>query len=91
MSIPAPITKFKRPRILVKAARIAMQNQDRAKLVSRVLGCSDLPPASVTVERLRAREEEMNAARLAGDASYDIQRHITVLAALMIEMQRLPH
>jgi hypothetical protein len=87
MSNPSTVTQFKRPRILVKAAQIAMENQNRNKVLTRLLNCSRVPTIDTAISILSEREVELNQARLGGDASYNIQRHIAVLAALLGEMR----
>ena len=89
MSKLAPITEFKRPRILVKAAQISAQTYDRTKVLKRILKTTKLPLHADAISCLRERETDLNEARLSGEASYRIQQHIMVLSALLGEMQLL--
>ena len=89
MSKLTPITDYKRPRILVKAAQISAQNYDRTKVLKRVLKCTKRPLNADAIEQLQKREMMLNDDRINGEASYKIQHHISVLAALLGEMHLL--
>lgn len=87
MSYHSAITQATRPRILVKAAQIAARTYIREKQLGRILSRSKLPSHAGAITLLTDKEAALNQARLNGEASYKIQRHITVLSALLGEMQ----
>jgi len=80
------ITALRRPRLLVRAARIALQNYSRTKHLPRVLGNSALSTAPC-LGKLADLETELNEQRCAKDAAYSAARHIEVLAALLGEIK----
>jgi len=89
MSFHANLTHMKRPRILVKAAQICAQTYEREKVLKRILHCTSLPTHAGAIAKIQEHEELQNEARLTGDASYKVQHHITLLGALLGEMQLL--
>lgn len=89
MAYHSAITQVTRPRILVKAAQIATQSYIREKQLGRILSRSKLPSHAGAITLLTEKEATLNEARLNGEASYRIQRHITVLSALLGELQLL--
>ena len=89
MSKITPITQFKRPRILVKAAQISAQHYDRDTMLKRVLKCGKMPLHADAIAQLQEREAQLNDDRINNEASYKIQYHISLLAALLGEMHLL--
>ncbi|GHA42869.1 hypothetical protein GCM10008927_04250 [Amylibacter ulvae] len=79
-----------RPKILVRAARIGMQKYVRDKDLKRLLKVNRLPVEGGAKEDLMIRESALEAARISGAASYSIIEHISVLTALLAEMNLLP-
>lgn len=77
--------QLRRPRLLVRAARAGLTSWNRARDLRRVLKCDPLPPAGKTLARLLAEEERLDLIRRAGQAGYDIHRHIMLLIAIMAE------
>lgn len=83
------LAQLRRPRLLVRAARIAAQDYRREFRLQRLLGYGVTPRSGAAVVRLIALESEMNDKRTSGDASYSIAGHVEVLTALMGESQLL--
>jgi hypothetical protein len=83
------LSDLRRPRLLIRAARIAAQDYRRDARLPRILGYGVTPRTGVAVVRLMALEAEMNEQRETGDACYSIAGHVEVLTALMGESQIL--
>ena len=83
------LSQLRRPRLLIRAARIAAQDYRRTVRLPRLLGYGVTPRTGVAVIRLMAIEAEMNEKRETGDASYSIAGHVEVLTALMGKSQIL--
>lgn len=82
-SINAQIFDLKRPKLLVRAARLAAKHHDRKPVLRHLLG--EDHSLGNPLEDLSQIEGELNVKRKTGDADYSIARHVTVLAALMHE------
>lgn len=80
---------IKRPRILVRAAKIAAQHFHRETALRRIMKCSIVPPKGKALQFLTDQEAHLNTLRLEGEASYSMRRHINVLAALLVEKSLL--
>ena len=78
---------IKRPRILVTAAKIGLENYHREKGLARLLRMSKTPEPEIALARLSDAEHVLNKDRLEGVATYSIERHIDVLTALLAEMR----
>ncbi|EKE43502.1 hypothetical protein OCGS_2234 [Oceaniovalibus guishaninsula JLT2003] len=81
--------RLNRPALLVRAARIAMKHHDRDKALHRLLGAARPPAPAESQRRLAEIESDLNDLRRAGDAAYDVVRHVGVLTALMGEVRLL--
>ena len=77
---------IRRPRILVKAAKIALDHYDRDTGLTRLLQLRNTPEPDVALARLTDTEDAMNEERLQGAATYSIERHIQILTALLAEL-----
>ncbi len=82
------VAAIRRPALLVRAARFALADYRRGTMLRRILRVPVLPRTAAALDALIEIEAALEAARLTGDASYGIPRHVEVLAALMAE-QRL--
>ncbi|MDD7970866.1 DUF6477 family protein [Roseinatronobacter alkalisoli] len=77
-----------RPRLLVVAARHAMTDYHRDRMLPKLLGlplASALPPLQDVLERLTLSEAMMEQARRHHDAGWRPSEHVLVMAALMSE------
>jgi hypothetical protein len=81
------LANLRRPRLLMHAARFGLGDYRRERDLRRLVDSTASP--EVTVPRLLTVEEELEATRVAGDASYSPARHIDVLIALLAEAQLL--
>lgn len=85
------ITNLRRPRMLVRAARHGLQDYRRDRDLRRLVDPAVMHAPQRTLAGLVEEEELAEDARLRGDATYSIARHIELLIALMAEVQLLPH
>ena len=87
------LTQLQRPRILVKAARLGLtgynRNKDLLRIASGTYSESGVTSDHRLVDRLISLENEAEEARISGEASYNIQRHIVLLTAVLAEARKL--
>ncbi|MFC3117853.1 DUF6477 family protein [Jhaorihella thermophila] len=81
------LTSLRRPRMLVRTARIGAQDYRRDRDLQRLLGYGTLPRPAAAVMRLMEMEHELDQQRRSGDAGYSLTRHLDILIALMGEAQ----
>lgn len=81
------LATLRRPRLLLRAARFGLGDYRRDRDLRRLVKCGHSPEE--TVPSLIVTEEQLEATRLSGDASYSVARHIEVLIALLAEVQLL--
>jgi Family of unknown function (DUF6477) len=81
------LATLRRPRLLMQAARSGLGDYRRERDLRRLLKGTQSP--SQTVPSLIEVEEDLEATRLAGEATYSFAHHIEVLIALMAEAQLL--
>lgn len=84
---PCPDPGPDRPRLLVRAARLGLEDYARERDLPRVLRRLDPDGAGATLARLRAGEERLEALRRAGGATYSAALHVEAMIALMAEMR----
>lgn len=78
------LSTLRRPRLLMRAARIGLADYRRARDLRRVLPETGEGPALPDLIELEAR---IDSARAAGLATYSPLRHVEVLIALLAEWQ----
>jgi len=81
---------IRRPKILVRTARIGLDWYRRERDLKKVIHTLTTPSPERAVERLVAAERELEEHRTSGQAAYDVHRHIAVLTALLGEVRLLP-
>jgi hypothetical protein len=79
------MTALRRPRLLVRAARIGLQDYVRDRDLKRMLAPEVPPGPGQAMGELMDREAEIEAVRQAGGAAYSAVRHVEVLTALIAE------
>jgi len=81
---------IRRPRILIRAARAGVLDYRRDRDLKRLLrdGASSAPHQ--TIRPLLAEESRLEETRTNGGATYNVQRHVAVLTALIAEARLLP-
>jgi len=80
---------LRRPRILIRAARIGARDYRRDRDIKRLLHVSRVPAPGEGMTHLLAIEQDLETIRLDGDATYSISKHVEILAALVVEAQVL--
>lgn len=80
---------LKRPRLLVRTARIGAEDYRREAHLRRALGNTQLPRPAQAIMRLMDIEKEQNEMRRTRSAHYSAMRHVDVLIALMGEARAL--
>ncbi|MBZ0129530.1 MAG: DUF6477 family protein [Rhodobacteraceae bacterium] len=84
------INRLRRPKVLIRAARIGATEFRRERDLKRVLKTQSLPQPETGLPRLLAMEEELETTRRTEIAAYNVTRHVEVLTALLAEAQLLP-
>jgi hypothetical protein len=83
------LNALRRPRLLMRAARIGAEDYRRTAHLPRLLGYGNLPRHGAALMRLVEIEADLNTQRTAEDASYSLLRHIDVLIAIVGEARIL--
>lgn len=83
------IAAIRRPRILIRAARIGVADYRRSVHLQRHLGIAPLPNSGAALVELIEMETEMNALRQKGNAGYSAARHVDLMIAIMGEARIL--
>ncbi|WP_223425768.1 DUF6477 family protein [Tateyamaria pelophila] len=79
------LNALRRPRLLMRAARIGAEDYRRNAHLPRLLGYGQMPRHGAALMRLVDIEAELNAQRLNDDSAYSLLRHIDVLIAIVGE------
>jgi hypothetical protein len=83
------LSHLRRPRLLIRAARIGAQSYRREARLPRLLGYGVSPRTGPALVKLMSIEAELNEQRENGDACYSVAAHVDVLTAVMGEAQIL--
>ena len=83
------LNQLKRPRLLIRAARLGADGYHRDAHLQRILGYGHLPRAADALMQLMQTEADLNDQRKSGDAGYSLTRHLDVLIAMMGEARIL--
>lgn len=83
------LSSLRRPRLLIRAARIGAQTYRREARLPRLLGYGVTPRTGPALIKLMSLEADLNDQRENGDACYSIAAHVDVLTAVMGEAQIL--
>ena len=79
------LNTLRRPRLLMRAARIGAQDYRRNAHLPRLLGYGHLPRHGAALLRLIEIEADLNAQRVDEDPAYSLIRHVDVLIAIVGE------
>jgi len=79
------LDNLRRPKILVRAARLALSDYDRDADLQRITRTPKSSSPATIIDRLLSQEESLEDAQKNGDASYSVHRHIRVLTAVLAE------
>lgn len=83
------LNHLRRPRLLIRAARIGAEDYRRDIQLPRLLGHGGLPHTAVALARLMEIEAGLNDSRRAEDAGYSTIRHVEVMIAVIGEARIL--
>lgn len=81
---------LKRPKLLIRAARLGMADYRRDRDLKRLTRFNRLPTPVRAMETLLALETHMDQSRRTGEGGYNISRHVEILSALMAEARLIP-
>ncbi|GGE42070.1 DUF6477 family protein [Actibacterium pelagium] len=84
------LSSLRRPRLLIRAARIGLSDYRRDRDLGRILQEEGQTTAHLALDALITAEAEIESIRKAGDVTYSARRHVEILIALMAELKLLP-
>lgn len=76
---------LRRPRLLIRAARIGAEDYRRDSHLPRLLGHGELPHSMVALARLMSSEAALEDCRRVEDTSYSVIRHLDLMIAMIGE------
>lgn len=83
------LNSLRRPRLLIRAARLGAREYVRDRHLKRILGYGTLPRPASALMRLMDIERGIDMSRRQNEAGYSLPRHIDVLIAMVAEAQLL--
>lgn len=83
------LDRLRRPRLLIRAARIGAEDYRRDIHLPRLLGHGGLPRHIKALSHLMEMEAAMDASRRAQEANYSMVRHVEVMIAVIAEARVL--
>lgn len=83
------LSEMRRPRLLIRAARLGARDYNRGRHLQRLLGYGSLPRPAAALMQLLEVERDLNEQRRSGDAGYSLARHLDVLIAMVGEARLL--
>lgn len=83
------LADLRRPRLLIRAARIGSEDYRREAQLGRILGSALLPRPGAAAMKLMELEGELDERRRRQEAGYSVAQHVELLAALMGEARLL--
>lgn len=89
--IPATLKCLRRPRLLIRAARIGLEEYNRDRDLCRLMRFAGPPSPQRALDGLIHTEAALEQSRRAGDAAYSVARHVEVLIALIAEARLVAH
>jgi hypothetical protein len=84
------LSSLRRPKILIRAARAGVIDYRRERDLKRLLKGASTGAAPQAIASLLAEEHRLEHNRTTGEATYSIQRHVSVLTAIIAEARLLP-
>lgn len=84
------LAALRRPRLLIRAARIGLADYNRDRDLKRLTRCTTPPAPRAAFDRLFEEETRMDADRRAGEVGYSATRHVELLIALISEARLIP-
>lgn len=87
--ILSALNALRRPRLLIRAARIGAADYRRSAHLARHLGHGRLPRSGPALMQLAEMEAALDEQRRQEDAGYSAVRHVEILIAMMGEARIL--
>lgn len=84
------LTELRRPKILIRAARAGVTEYRRERDLKRLVRDPKGSASRDPMLPLLAEEHRLELNRTNGGATYNIQRHVAVLTAILAEARLLP-
>ena len=81
---------LRRPKILIRAARAGVVDYRRERDLKRLLKAPKGFAPLQAISTLLAEENRLEANRTSGEATYNLQRHVAVLTAILAEARAFP-
>jgi hypothetical protein len=78
-----------RPKLLIRAARLGLEDYVRERDLRRIVRSSRLPAGDAALRSLMDEEARLEDSRRTGGAGYSIGRHVEVLVAMLAEARLL--
>jgi hypothetical protein len=88
--LAATLADLRRPRILIRAARAGVLDYRRDRDLKRLLRDPKSTTPHQAIHPLLAEENRLEETRTNGAATYNVQRHVAILTALIAEARLLP-
>lgn len=88
--LAAALTELRRPKILIRAARAGVTDYRRDRDLKRLVRDAKGAAPKQAMAPLLAEENRLEEIRAAGAATYNVQRHVAVLTAILAEARLLP-
>jgi hypothetical protein len=84
------LSALRRPKILIRAARAGVADYRRERDLKRLLRSGSGPAPQQALGTLLAEEDRLETNRTTGEATYNLQRHVALLTAILAEARLLP-
>lgn len=79
----AQLNTLHRPKLLIRAARVGMQEFQRDCDLRMIKGVTESMSTKQLFDTLMQNEHLLNEERIMNDAAYSVRKHIRILTALM--------
>ncbi len=83
------LNSFKRPKILISAAKLGLKTYNRATCLGSFLALNMNQHSAQISRSLIAKEDQLNQMRLQQHVQYNIALHVTILTALIAETMEI--
>ena len=88
--INSVLTAVCRPKILIRAARAGLVDYRRERDLKRLLRTPKHTTPSRAIDTLLMEEKRLESSRTTGEGTYNLQRHVALLTAVIAEARLLP-
>ena len=84
------LAELKRPRLLIRAARLGLAQYNRTRDLRRLMRSAAPSAPEAALTRLMEEEAQLEEVRKSGEAAYSLARHIEILIAILAEARLVP-